>query len=153
MIEESVRKAVEQTVEEEQRKARERRERELILAACQGNGAIEGHIRSLDREWDIERMLEANASFFSILGVALALMTSKKWLALPAIVSGFLMQQVWQGSSPPVELLRRMGMRTRSEIQQERCALKALRGDFDDLPKIGDETAEKVRRLLERVEK
>jgi hypothetical protein len=32
---------------------------------------------------------------------------------------------------PPFSFFRRGGLRTRREIEQERYALKALRGDFD----------------------
>jgi hypothetical protein len=33
-----------------------------------------------------------------------------------------------------VPLFRRLGVRTRKEIERERTALKVLRGDLDDLP-------------------
>jgi hypothetical protein len=36
-----------------------------------------------------------------------------------------------QGWCPPVPVLRRLGFRTASEIDHERYALKALRGDFE----------------------
>jgi hypothetical protein len=35
-----------------------------------------------------------------------------------------------QGWSPAVPLLRQLGVRTRMEIEEERYALKVLRGDF-----------------------
>jgi hypothetical protein len=35
-----------------------------------------------------------------------------------------------QGWCPPLPILRRMGFRTAREIDTERTALKALRGDF-----------------------
>jgi hypothetical protein len=41
------------------------------------------------------------------------------------------MQHALQGWCPPVPLLRRLGFRTSFEIEEERQALKALRGDFD----------------------
>jgi hypothetical protein len=46
------------------------------------------------------------------------------------MVAAFLFQHAIQGWCPPVPILRRMGFRTASEIEQERQALKALRGDF-----------------------
>ena len=36
-----------------------------------------------------------------------------------------------KGWCPPVPLFRRLGVRTCGEIERERYALKALRGDFD----------------------
>jgi hypothetical protein len=50
---------------------------------------------------------------------------------LPALVSGFLFQHAVQGWCPPVPVLRRLGFRTAYEIEEERRALKALRGDFE----------------------
>jgi hypothetical protein len=91
---------------------------------------IPGRLWELDREWDIERTLEANASTLAFAGVALAATVNRKWLALPALVLGFLFQHALQGWCPPVPILRRLGFRTASEIEQERYALKAMRGDF-----------------------
>ena len=35
-------------------------------------------------------------------------------------------------------VFRRLGVRTSFEIEQERYALKSLRGDFQGLPSVGD---------------
>jgi hypothetical protein len=91
---------------------------------------IEERLHALDQEWDVERALEANAAAFSLGGVTLGLFSSRRWLALPALVAGFLLQHAVQGWCPPLPLLRRLGFRTQREIDQERYALKALRGDF-----------------------
>ncbi len=48
-----------------------------------------------------------------------------------ADVAGFLFQHAVQGWCPPVPILRMLGFRTSYEIEQERRALKALRGDFE----------------------
>lgn len=53
-------------------------------------------------------------------------------------VLGFLFQHAVQGWCPPVSLLRRLGFRTSSEIDAERYALKALRGDFKELEPTQD---------------
>jgi hypothetical protein len=42
----------------------------------------------------------------------------------------FLLQHALQGWCPPVPFFRSRGVRTAREIDQERYALKALRGDF-----------------------
>ena len=87
-------------------------------------------LAELDREWDIERALEANAASASLIGLSLGLTTSRRWLALPVLVAGFLLQHAVQGWCPPLPALRRLGFRTPGEIDKERYALKALRGDF-----------------------
>jgi hypothetical protein len=45
-------------------------------------------------------------------------------------VQGFFMQHALQGWCPPLPVFRRLGFRTQYEIEQERYALKAIRGDF-----------------------
>jgi hypothetical protein len=81
-------------------------------------------LRELDEEWDIERLLETNASALAFTGVALAGLVDKRWLVLPALVTAFLFQHAVQGWCPPVPILRRLGDRTAREIDIERAALK-----------------------------
>lgn len=92
---------------------------------------ITRRIDELDREWDMERLLETNASAIAFTGLALGVTHSKKWLIIPGIVLPFLFQHAVQGWCPPVPLFRRLGVRTREEIDREKYALKVLRGDFD----------------------
>jgi hypothetical protein len=94
---------------------------------------ITARLDELNREWDIERTIEANASTLAFTGVALGTTLDRRWLALPALVTVFLFQHAVQGWCPPVPVLRRMGYRTANEINQERYALKALRGDFQPI--------------------
>lgn len=94
---------------------------------------ITRRLEELEQEWDIERMLEANAASASILGVTLGLTVDRKWFLFPAVIGGFLLQHAIQGWCPPLPVFRRLGYRTQREIDEERYALKALRGDFDEL--------------------
>jgi hypothetical protein len=87
-------------------------------------------LRELDREWDIERAIEVNAALLAFSGVVLGATADRRWLLLPALVTGFLFQHGIQGWCPPVPVLRRLGFRTSYEIEQERNALKAVRGDY-----------------------
>ncbi len=88
-------------------------------------------IEELNMEWDIERYLEANAAIFSFVGAILGLKWHRDWFILPIIVAIFLFQHAVQGWCPPLSVFRRLGIRTRREIEVEKYALKALRGDFD----------------------
>jgi hypothetical protein len=94
-------------------------------------------IQELDREWDIERALQTNASLLALLGLGLASFRDRRWLALSGGVLGFLLLHGTQGWCPPLPVLRRAGVRTRSEIERERFALKYLRGDFEDVMRRG----------------
>lgn len=87
---------------------------------------IEQRIRELDREWDVERALEVNASTLSLTGLVLGMAVNRKWFALPAVVLPFLFQHGMQGWCPPLPVLRRMGFRTRGEIDHEKYQLQAL---------------------------
>ncbi len=98
---------------------------------------IRRRLVELDREWDTERVLEANAAVITLAAVSLGAAHSRRWLALAGVVPAFLLQHALQGWCPPLELIRRLGVRTRQEIDAERTALKALRGDFDGVSMAG----------------
>jgi hypothetical protein len=95
-----------------------------------GPSAIERRLRELDEEWDLERYVETLAPSFTLAGMALGLTVSRKFFFLPFVVQGFFLQHALQGWCPPVPVLRRLGVRTHPEIEEEKYALKALRGDF-----------------------
>ncbi|MCC6679576.1 MAG: DUF2892 domain-containing protein [Phycisphaeraceae bacterium] len=97
----------------------------------QNTERIADRLKELDHEWDIERMLEANAASLALTGSLLAGVVDRRWVVLPLAVTGFLLQHALQGWCPPLPLLRRLGYRTAHEINVERYALKYLRGDFE----------------------
>jgi len=116
---------------------RRKTENNIAYFASGGSDAITRRLAELDQEWDIERMLETNAATATLIGMTLGITVSKKWFVLPAAVAGFLLQHAVQGWCPPLPILRRMGFRTASEIDYERYALKALRGDFRNVSEAG----------------
>ena len=93
---------------------------------------IDQRLNALDKEWGIERTLETNAGIIALVGLGLSMFWPKAKL-LPAIVAGFLVQHAVQGWCPPVPLMRRLGVRTTKEINEERVALRAMRGDFQSV--------------------
>jgi hypothetical protein len=108
---------------------RETAERVRACAAA-GREALDRRIEELGREWDVERVLEVNGSILAGAGLALGATVDRRWLLLSGAVVTFCLQHAVQGWCPPVEAFRRLGVRTRKEIERERYALKALRGDF-----------------------
>ena len=62
----------------------------------------------------------------------------------PVIVTAFLFQHAIQGWCPPLPILRRLGFRTAREIDTERTALKALRGDFANVHNDEDGATEAI---------
>lgn len=111
-------------------------------------GAISRRIEELEREWDIERALQANAATAVLIGVSLGATVDRKFFFLPGIVAGFLLQHAFQGWCPPLPVLRRLGLRTSDEIAQERYALKALRGDFAELPRTESPNSSQVEEFV-----
>ena len=92
--------------------------------------SISHRLDELDAEWDIERTLEANAATLAFAGSVLSVAVDKRWIWLPIGVTAFLFQHAVQGWCPPIPILRSLGVRTMREIDEERIALKAIRGDF-----------------------
>jgi hypothetical protein len=111
---------------------------------------VSTRLRELDEEWDIERAIEANASALAFTGVVLGSLGNRRWFLLPAAVTAFLFQHAIQGWCPPVPILRRFGFRTADEINQERVALKALRGDFDRMAGAPDKAEAALRAVRVR---
>jgi len=106
--------------------------------------AIERRLRELDYEWDIERCVETMAPTITLIGIGLGLTMSKKWFALPIAVQTFFLQHALQGWCPPIPFLRRLGVRTVQEIDEERNALKALRGDYREVTRESPRAAERA---------
>jgi hypothetical protein len=133
MLPASTKRVPTHTAEDINQKFQRQTEANITYFATIAPEAIDKRLEELDREWDIERALEANASSLALFGLAMGVSVSRKWFAFPAIITGFLLQHALQGWCPPLPLLRRLGFRTRSEIEHERYALKFLRKDFDGL--------------------
>jgi hypothetical protein len=118
------------TAEHINQRIRQQTQENVSRVAAGGRTAIEHRLRELDHEWDIERCLETMAPTFTLLGLTLGLTVSRKFFVIPFAVQTFFLQHALQGWCPPVPVLRRLGVRTASEINEERDALKSLRGDF-----------------------
>lgn len=139
------------TSEEFNEEIRRQTEKNIAQYADAGPAAIERRLVELDREWDIERTLEANAATAVLVGLTLGATVDRKFFIFPALVAGFLLQHAVQGWCPPMPLFRRLGVRTSSEIDYERYALKAIRGDFRNLSDAQETSRLSVRRLVEAV--
>lgn len=119
---------------ETNKKIEEQTQRNIAYYSSADHSEIESRLKELDREWDMERLLQTNASVVALFGLVLATTVRWKFIILPMAVMGFLLQHAVQGWCPPVSLFRRLGVRTSSEINSEKYALKALRGDFAAVP-------------------
>jgi hypothetical protein len=84
---------------------------------------IAARMAELDKEWDTERVLIMNASTLSLASIALGITKNRLWFIMPVVISFFLAQHAIQGWCPPLTLFRKLGVRTRKEIDMEKYAL------------------------------
>jgi hypothetical protein len=101
--------------------------------AGKGEAEISERIKALDKEWDIERVLDLNMSAFALSGITLSILFNQYSIILPIILLLFFIWHAFQGWCPPIPVLRYFNVRTRPEIDREKYALKAMRGDFKQL--------------------
>lgn len=87
---------------------------------------IPARLKKLDREWDIERVLETNASTLIVISCIFGFIVHKLFFIIPLLVGAFLLQHALQGWCPPLPIMRRLGFRTSSEIEIERKALEKM---------------------------
>jgi hypothetical protein len=84
----------------------------------------------LENEVDLETYMQAESTSLTIAGIILSLTVSKKWIVLPLATSILSLANIARGRNNPLIIFRKLGFRTRAEIEKERYALKAIRGDF-----------------------
>jgi hypothetical protein len=141
------------TAREVNQAIRDRTDAEVMQLGQASDESIDIRLQELEREWDVERVLQLNASIVSGLGIVLGAKVDRRFLLLSAAVYAFFAQHALQGWCPPIPLFRRMGVRTMREIERERHALKALRGDYDSVEREGESgPAERVRAVLAAVD-
>ena len=122
------------------------------LAHCaeEGVDGINARLDALDSEWTAGRLVKATLGVAIVIGFALAAFFDPLWLLLPAVAGAFLLQYVFFRRSILAELFRTIGFRGGAEIEEERRALRTLRGDFHNLPTVAQvEDNEAVSRLVD----
>jgi hypothetical protein len=94
---------------------------------------LEQRLCELDSEWDVDRVTTTAYSLLLLLGLFPAALAGGWWWAAPVLFAAFLVLHTAAGWSPGLPLVRQFGFRNSREINQERYALKAIRGDFQRL--------------------
>ena len=113
-----------------------RLEESLVGVVEAGHEAIDARLRQLDGEWSCGRMVKATSGVMILGGLGLSVFVSPWFAIVPAVGGLMLAQNVYSCKSWVGELFAGMGFRTSCEIDHERMALKAVRGDFRHLPTI-----------------
>jgi hypothetical protein len=87
---------------------------------------LRARLRELDTEWDTERAFEAGASGLVVVGSALGALHSRKWFLITIAAGALLLERTLRGWSPMQPLLQRMGVRTASQIEAEKDAIRGI---------------------------
>jgi len=123
-------------------------EKRLAGLADAGSHAITDRLGQLDREWSAGRMTKATIGLLIVVGLGLTGLAGPWWLALPAVGGLFLLQYLFSRTSWLGATFQEMGFRSGAEIDQEKFALRALRGDFKHLPTVHEtESKDDIARL------
>jgi hypothetical protein len=101
-----------------------------------GPEAISERIAQLDREWTVGRASKATAGLMIVVGLALTAVFGPWWLVLTAAGGLLLLPYLFGRRSLLGYVFHQLGLRRGSEIEQEKVALKALRGDFQNVPSV-----------------
>ncbi|HAR42466.1 MAG TPA: hypothetical protein DCS07_07515 [Bdellovibrionales bacterium] len=127
-------------------KVNERLDRTTLGNVFHYSGLSPEHMRlrldELDREWDLDRV---NIPSFSLIGSATFLLgktRDPRWHYVFGAQLGFLLLHSFVGWCPPVSLFRRLGVRTRFEIEAEKHLLENL---LDQKAKARSRTDEKTK--------
>lgn len=106
-------------------------------AAVPSSDQLTSRIGQLDNEWGFDRTLEAEAALMGLAGLSLGVLVDRRLLVIPGFVATMLLLHATHGWYPLLPVFRRIGVRTRGEIDRERYGLKAMRGDFTAIPPAG----------------
>lgn len=108
-----------------------------IEAAAVEGSDVSRMISELDGEWDFDRVLETEASLMALIGLTLGVAVHRRFLALPGFVAAMVLLYGTHGWYPLLPIFRRLNIRSQNEIDREKYALKALRGDFTPVTEAG----------------
>ena len=127
-------------------------EENIRFYATQPPEAISRRIEELDRERDLDQTMALFTSGIGLGTLLFSFLGGRKWLLATGTALGFLLKHSLHGASPAAPLLRKRGVRTRSEIDREKYALKILRGDFEQIPKLEQLKANPAQKVLRSIQ-
>lgn len=107
-------------------------------------------IEELEEEIPLEALVYRGGALMTIGGLTLLFLRGKSraaWLFAVAI-GALQLQYSYQGGNALTDILRKRGYRSRKEIEAEKYALQALRGDFAAFGELSD-PIERVHKCLD----
>jgi hypothetical protein len=115
-----------------------------------GKEGLTERIGALEEEWDMEKFVTVTLAGMGIFGLVMGLIGSRVWRVLSWISMPLLFlygQDKWR---PSDGILKSLGLRSRKEIDEEKYALKALRGDFQKVDSASGAEGENLARNSSR---
>jgi hypothetical protein len=112
----------------------------LVDCARAGHVAIESRLNELEGEWSRKRVQEIFVACTVLIGLTVAYFFVTVWGLIAAALAGLLLlQSALTKRSILDAVFKRFGWRTAVDRERERSMLKAIHGEFNDLPPVVDE--------------
>ncbi len=123
-------------------------EKRLACLADAGPEAITERLNHIDAIWSAGRMTKAVIGVAIIVGLVLAAAINWWWLILPSVGGLLLIQYLFGRTSWLSLLFQELGFHSGADLDREKMALKAMRGDFRNLPTVTEiENKDDISRL------
>ncbi|MBX9724449.1 MAG: hypothetical protein K2X81_23770 [Candidatus Obscuribacterales bacterium] len=106
-----------------------RTEHNIHAYSMQTREAIDEHLRELDREWSTERTNATIGNVIALLGLVLGAFISSWFLLIPLTTCLFSLAHNVFNFTPLLTLWRHSNMRANCQINTEKFAMKAMRGN------------------------
>ena len=98
-----------------------------------GSQAVVDRLKALEDEPDLETVATLGLAGMGVLALVFGMLGSRLWRLLAWAVLPLIFAHARGRLAGPGEFLKTLGLRSRKEIEEEKYALKALRGDFRDM--------------------
>jgi len=114
-------------------------EARLVDCARAGHVAIESRLNELEGEWSRKRVQEIFVACTVLIGLTAAYFITVWGLIAAALAGLLLLQSALTKRSILDAVFKQFGWRTVADRERERSMLKAIGGEFNDLPAVVDE--------------
>jgi hypothetical protein len=98
-----------------------------------GSHSISDRLAALEDEPELETVATLGLAGAGVLALIFGLLGSRLWRLLAWLVLPLIFAHARGRLAAPGQFLKTLGLRSRKEIEEEKYALKALRGDFRDM--------------------
>jgi len=133
------------------RDSQRRIDQQVLYYATIGRDELDERLEQLEREWDMDRWLLMLTSGLSVVALLSGGRRKGRWSLLSGMLGALLLSNALEEPSAS-PLLRRLGIRTRTEIAREQQGLLVIRGDMDALREDLQETLHQALHELESEE-